>query len=385
MANNWTSLQMTMTKNNSTQVVHYETDTANIVDFEQASNNLISAALNVFATNTTLKGTTTINKIKTNSSIDISTGEGGGIYLRNPEDPNEVFGHLYYLHNENEDDLKLFAGLQHAGNGSQGYGAGIILERIPDNSSGRFRIVAAKNNSERIELIGNPQTGKLTWGGKELVDKSMLENNDFKKMILNLIYPVGSVIYTATSTLPGNIGSLGGTWTQIAKGRVIVGVGSGTDSNSTSKSFTAGNNAGEYSHKLVTNELANHGHGSGGTITTSAAGNHVHSRGNMEIEGTMNAVWEINTTPIVTGAFRYTRNIGDSNECGDDGSARLVWDFKASRSWSGYTSSPLNPSSHAAASNHTHTVTVSLSNTGGNGFHNNVQPSYGLYIWQRTA
>ena len=74
MANNWTSLQMTMTKNNSTQVVHYETDTANIVDFEQASNNLISAALNVFATNTTLKGTTTINKIKTNSSIDISTG-----------------------------------------------------------------------------------------------------------------------------------------------------------------------------------------------------------------------------------------------------------------------------------------------------------------------
>lgn len=379
MANNWTSLQMTMTKNNNTQVVHYETDTANIVDFETASNNLINTALNTFANNTTLRGTTNVNKIKTPNSIDISPPEGGGIYIRNPENANEVFGHLYYLHNENEDDLKLFAGLQHAGNGSEGYGAGIILERIPNNSSGRFRIVAAKNSSTRIELVGNPQDGTLKWNNKDLLTTDLLNSTQFKTTLLNLIYPVGSVIYTTTSSIPDNLRNLGGTWIQIAQGRVIVGVGSGTDSNNTSKSFSARNNTGEYSHKLTTNEIAKHGHGSGGTLTTSAAGDHVHSRGSMEIKGTFGGAID---TDNWSGAFK---KIGKIKRMNDADGTHCKTEFTASDSWSGYTSSPLNSSTYASAKTHTHTVNVSLSDAGGNALHNNVQPSYGLYVWERTA
>ena len=60
MANTWESLQMTITKNNSTKVAHYETDTANIVDFEEASNKLINAALTAFSKDTNLTGTTNI-------------------------------------------------------------------------------------------------------------------------------------------------------------------------------------------------------------------------------------------------------------------------------------------------------------------------------------
>lgn len=385
MANNWLSLQMTMTKNNSTQVVHYETDTANIVDFEQASNNLITAALTVFANNTTLRGTTSVNSLKTSNPINISND--GGIYIRDNEDYDKINGHIY-----TEDDylLKIVAGSAASGStGNQGTGAGLLLSKIPNDGDGSFNLFAAKNNSTRISLIGDAQTGKLTWGGSELITASMLDNNEFKTMILNLIYPVGSVIYTATSSLPGNIGSLGGTWTQIAQGRVIIGVGSGTDSNNTSKSFTVGNNAGEYTHKLVTNELASHGHGSGGTITTSAAGDHVHSRGNMDIVGTFGTG---GNTPSIykndtSGAFNNIgingRKYSSANTSQDDRTSKI--ELKASRSWSGYTSSPLNPETYKAAKNHTHTVTVNLSNTGGDGFHNNVQPSYGLYIWQRTA
>lgn len=384
MANNWLSLQMTMTKNNNTQIVHYETDTANIVDFEQASNNLITAALTVFANNTTLRGTTSVNSLKTSNPINISND--GGIYIRDNEDYDKINGHIY-----TEDDylLKIVAGSAASGStGNQGTGAGLLLSKIPNDGDGSFNLFAAKNNSTRISLIGNAQDGSLKWNGQDVLTKKMLKD-EFKTLILDLIYPVGSVIYTATSAIPDNLKNLGGTWTQIAQGRVIVGVGSGTDSNNTSKSFTVGNNAGEYTHKLVTNELASHGHGSGGTITTSAAGDHVHSRGNMDIVGTFGtggntpSIYKNDTSGAFTNVGTNGRKYSSANTSQDDRTSKIK--LTASDAWSGYTSSPLNPETHKNAKTHTHTVEVSLSNTGGNGFHNNVQPSYGLYIWQRTA
>ena len=379
MANTWESLQMTITKNNSTKVAHYETDTANIVDFEEASNNLINAALTAFSKDTNLTGITNIQNLRTPNTINISSG--GGIYLRNPNNYDIVNGHLYFL--EDDQTLKLFAGTQEAGDGNHGTGAGIILEKIPNDASGKFKIVAAKNATTRIVLEGDPQTEKLTWGGKELLTKDLLTSSDFKTTILNMIYPVGSVIYTTKSSIPTALKNLGGTWTQIAKGRVIMGVGEGTDKNNTK--FTAklgesGDNVGEYSHKLVTNELAKHGHGTGGTFTTSAAGEHVHSRGDMEITG-FHGAWNFNETG---GAFFKRTDLSENIRSGDWSSTGLG--FEASRAWTGYTSVPLsNDKKHKEIANHTHTVSISLSETGGNGYHNNIPPYYGLYVWERTA
>lgn len=386
MANTWESLQMTITKNNSTKVAHYETDTANIVDFEEASNNLINAALTAFSKDTNLTGTTNIQNLRTPNSINISSG--GGIYLRNPNNYDIVNGHLYFL--EDDQTLKLFAGTQEAGDGNHGTGAGIILEKIPNDASGKFKIVAAKNATTRIVLEGDPQTEKLTWGGKELLTKDLLTSSDFKTTILNMIYPVGSVIYTTTSSIPTALKNLGGTWTQIAKGRVIMGVGEGTDKNNTK--FTAklresGDNVGEYSHKLVTNELAKHGHGTGGTFTTSAAGEHVHSRGDMDITGTFVQASHDpggSAAENTTGAFQILSK--SAGRCAHKSDDRHVCDFKASRSWTGYTSIPLtNNDNHKEIATHTHTVSVSLDETGGNGYHNNIPPYYGLYVWERTA
>jgi hypothetical protein len=128
-----------------------------------------------------------------------------------------------------------------------------------------------------------------------------------------LAYPIGSVYFSANSTNPAT--SLGfGTWSQVGQGRVIVGVGTGTDINSVTATFPAGNDSvGEYVHTLSTTEIPAHSH----------------------------------TTPYGTG-----------NVIAGSGT----------------------PAVFPGAGG-----TLSSNNTGGGGTHNNVQPSFGLYIWKRTA
>ena len=122
---------------------------------------------------------------------------------------------------------------------------------------------------------------------------------------------------------------------------------SGNTADSTSHTHSVGGS------NSTTGSGGAHSHGVSGT--TAANGEHSHTRGTMNITGTFNPVWEINSTPIATGAFRYTRDTGNSNECGDDGSARLVWNFDASRSWTGNTST---------ISAHTHTFNVTSASSG---------------------
>lgn len=69
-------------------------------------------------------------------------------------------------------------------------------------------------------------------------------------------FPIGSIKLSSNNTNPGTY-LLGSTWTLVGQGRNLVGVGEGTDSNNVKKTFSAGNNAGQYSvsnthnHSLV--------------------------------------------------------------------------------------------------------------------------------------
>ena len=56
---------------------------------------------------------------------------------------------------------------------------------------------------------------------------------------------------------PGSF--IGGTWTQIG-GRTLVGAGTVTDENNLSQTFTLGAAKGELKHKLTVTELAKHRH-----------------------------------------------------------------------------------------------------------------------------
>jgi hypothetical protein len=67
--------------------------------------------------------------------------------------------------------------------------------------------------------------------------------------------PVGS-IYTNYDDNTNPASLLGyGTWVAVGQGRVLIGVGTGTDANGTMETFAEGDTGGEYTHTLTTAEI----------------------------------------------------------------------------------------------------------------------------------
>lgn len=91
--------------------------------------------------------------------------------------------------------------------------------------------------------------------------------------ILNMVYPVGSIYMSVNSTSPATL--FGGRWEAISQGRTLVGVGTGTDMNGDTMTWTAEAEGGEYLHTLTIDEMPSHTHRAGfkfaaplGTSTT---------------------------------------------------------------------------------------------------------------------
>ena len=128
-------------------------------------------------------------------------------------------------------------------------------------------------NSQDVEYdnIGKNITSTNVQGA---IDELYAQANDYTQLnerITNLenttltldkIYPVGSIyISTSLSTVSQVQEKFGGTWEVFAQGRTLIGSGTGTDSNSTSKTFSVNSTGGEYTHKLTVNEMPSHNHG----------------------------------------------------------------------------------------------------------------------------
>jgi hypothetical protein len=77
--------------------------------------------------------------------------------------------------------------------------------------------------------------------------------------LIDYLYPVGSVYINATDTNPATRFT-GTSWSKIADGRFIVGVGTGIDANTIPKSFGFGNNAGVYSASIGASNIPSHFH-----------------------------------------------------------------------------------------------------------------------------
>lgn len=134
-------------------------------------------------------------------------------------------------------------------------------------------------------------------------------------------------------------------------------VASGGTHNHTATTASAGahthtitvNNNGEHTHTASSASAGAHTH----TASSNQTGAHVHTRGTMDITGSYIAQDFTNddSTPVTTGAFSFFRPGGyrdaGNGSAGGAGSAGI--DFKASRAWSGSTSS---------AGAHSHTITV---------------------------
>lgn len=165
-------------------------------------------------------------------------------------------------------------------------------------------------------------------------------------------YPVGSYYMSSNSTSPAVL--FGGTWTQITN-RFIFAAGSGYSVNSTGGSATK---------TLVTDNIPSHTHSCG------SAGSHTHTRGSMEITGYHDAADD--DSAYSGGAFYFSSRTTTHNWQSTGGDSNAVVNFKASRSWSGATSSN---------GSHSHTI-----GSTGKGTAFNVMPPYIVaYVWRRTA
>lgn len=188
---------------------------------------------------------------------------------------------------------------------------------------------------------------QLDYTGAEVDEK--LENCELIKpieTIFNLIYPVGSIYMSVNSTSPSSL--FGGTWAQI-QDTFLLAAGS---------TYAASSVGGEAEHKLTTEEMPEH----------------THERGTMDITGYLKCYSQYNKGNDdywVTGsggAFykdpdNYVESASTLNQSDSASydSARTV-SFKASRSWTGETSS-----------------------LGGSAAHNNMPPYLAVYMWKRIA
>jgi hypothetical protein len=183
---------------------------------------------------------------------------------------------------------------------------GVLHSDLALPEEGQAVIYDGEGNTSSIS-IGRACNG-ATICGKLTVDDLEITNNNY---LLDKIYPIGSVYFSIVSDNPSIF--FGGGWNRIAEGRFVVGVGAGTDSNLKGKSFSGGENYGEYEHTLTISEMPAHTHDL----------NIV--RRDVDATGSQNAA---NTTSYPSGT---------------------------------------------------------TSSTGGDAPHNNIPPSFGLYIWKRVS
>lgn len=171
--------------------------------------------------------------------------------------------------------------------------------------------IPASGLQDVYDGFGNKSALSIGRAGNGIDVDGTLGSN-FKSAIAEAVYPVGSIIFSIDNTNPG-VRFTSTTWTQVAEGKFIAGVGTGTDSNAATHTVTAGDTdtTGEYEHALTVGELPSHSH------------------------------------TLLGGGFNGSEGIEPGSRRTDD----------------------LGQSG----------------TTGNNESHNNIPPTFGMYVWQRTA
>lgn len=172
---------------------------------------------------------------------------------------------------------------------------------------------------------------------KAFAEKCEADENglvSIKKLILNMMYPVGSYYWSSEATNPKDL--FGGTWEKI-EGRFVLAAGS---------AYPVGSSGGEATVTLTASNMPTHTHSVTGTAAS--AGSHWHQMG-----ADLDAVYS------TSGTRSYSIHGGTSGA----GYIR------------GYTTT---------TGAHTHKVTGTAASTGGGTAHNNMPPYIAAYCWRRT-
>ena len=190
-----------------------------------------------------------------------------------------------------------------------------------DSSAGKSGLVPAPAAGDQDKFL----SGAGTWKAVQT--------------IIDFVYPIGSLYWSKKSTDPGTL--FGGTWTRV-KDKFILAAGD---------SYTQGNTGGAATCSLTTANMPAHSH----------------TRGTMDITGTLttdDTIGLFSTTNVISsGAF----DRGSTSLNRRDGAKSCTFNpktltFKASNNWTGSTSS-----------------------VGSGTAHNNMPPYVVYYCWERTA
>ena len=151
-----------------------------------------------------------------------------------------------------------------------------------DSDTGLFATTGTDiDDSELVLMIDSVEvarwsaSGALTIpGGLTLAGGQTPYHTGNKSSMLALVYPVGSIYFNAGSaTNPATLFGFG-TWVALAPGRMLIGVGSGSDARAETRAFAAGEQSGEYNHVLTIPEMLAHTHTNPqGAVVAGAPGN----------------------------------------------------------------------------------------------------------------
>lgn len=170
------------------------------------------------------------------------------------------------------------------------------------------------------------------------------------KDIINIIYPVGSVITLTNDTDPNELYQ-GTTWVKMDAGRVLVSSGTYTE-NGTTYTYNLGDKGGEAKHQSTIEEMPSHGH----AVSISYA----------NLQGSMTNT-DANS---LTGGV----NTGVSGII----SKSTAWGHYGGPASGGGVTAGINI-------NASHGHNASIGNSGGSGAHENRQPYTVVNRWRRTG
>lgn len=200
-----------------------------------------------------------------------------------------------------------------------------------------FDSISSNNNSFSLDEQGNLTVNSISCNSINSVNGN---NNLNTSAVCDLIYPVGSIYLSIGSTSPATL--FGGSWEKI-KDRFLLGAGD---------IYSLGNTGGESQHTLLQSELPSHTHDvSGNTLSNGA---HTHQ-------------------------VRGGANVSSSGKAGLESYASHY------SSWRTISSSNSNGNPALSAGEHTHSISLTSSSTGGGNAHNNMPLYIAVNIWKRTA
>lgn len=302
-------------------------------------------------------------------------------------------------------------------------------------------VLDTDTNNQTLEYIAVAASGPSTNNGiKPSTDVNFTRWKSYQRSLVDIIYPVGSIYMSVNTVSPATL--FGGVW-QAITGRFLLAAGG---------NYALGSQGGAATVRLTVENMPAHNHGvtvgnnthshsvtiaaktisvtTGSTsIThnhavtfpqttfanaTSNTGEHMHTRGTMNITGRFAANGLMEDVSYTSGAFSIYNTSSGWGDPDKTGSVTKGLQFTASGNWTGSTSSNGNhrhnvtipatsmtcgnaggshthsvsitvPAQTVTSASNTHTHTVTVSSAGGGAAFSIMPPYLAVNVWQRTA